>query len=529
MSVRFSFSSHPLKTFVHSQSKDAETDNTIYTQKMIDPDFYPNYIDYPKQLYETISDKFNPHKNIWKPYMIDPVDQADCGSCWAYSVASCLSDRLNIWNKKKIIFKSLSPVYPIVCNPFTNVVETKKVKSDLEVDIHSTGCDGDYIIASLFYIYFYGLCSHTCFPYSSDLYIADFQQKSTNYSYQTVISPLDVKEKDNNIPWFNRFQQEVMPSCSYINSNQQFPYQFCLNGININTTSKFYGTPFKHHYITHFYQLTTEKDIQLDILCNGPVCSAFLVYEDFYNFANSNDAKNKVYIHDEKNYPTVVGGHAIEIVGWGETNDGIPFWWIKNSWGVKFGEEGYFRYYRGNNMGEIEINGVGFFPDIKLDYQDYQFMDNINANIRRNKHIYFNSTAKLWIDLFNYYIQLKRDKYLTAIFRKSLKYTQPLFKRYESFTNIMLNSSGLGFLYVSPNGFMTNMILNLPYNNNYTEKYEKTPNVYFETFFAKNIQNEINKTYPQNLVYLRLGYLFLIILTVFVILAFVRKFYQLFF
>ena len=505
MSVRFSFSSHPLKTFVHSQSKDADTDSTIYTQKMIDPDFYPNYVDYPKQLYETIPDKFDPHKNIWKPYLTKPTDQADCGSCWAYSVAACLSDRLNIWNKKKIIFKSLSPVYPIVCNPFLDLVETKQFVPISK--IQGSGCDGDFIIATLFHAYAFGISTNTCVPYSKAPYITNFQQKKTNYSFDSQNIPQEIKKKPD-LPWYSLFPQDTIPSCDYINSNQDSPFQFCLDGINLDFTTKFYGTPFKHYYITHFYQLTTEKDIQLDILCNGPVCSAFLVYEDFYDFANSDDAKNKVYIHDEKNYPTVVGGHAIEIVGWGETNDGIPFWWIKNSWGVKFGEEGYFRYYRGNNMGEIEINGVGFFPDVRLDYQDYSFMDTIVATLKRSKHIYtkknpvnflylsfvISTNEKSDINVTDYTKERVQKNQSSEKSQSTIPYVNNVFLRYGSFFANILRSSGVGYTYVTNNSFRSNMIRDLPYTNIYVEKgkfKEKIPNVFSETLYAKNIQNNI--------------------------------------
>ena len=40
------------------------------------------------------------------------------------------------------------------------------------------------------------------------------------------------------------------------------------------------------------------------------------------------------------------GGHAVSIVGWGEHN-GEAYWWIKNSWGREWGENGFGRIARG--------------------------------------------------------------------------------------------------------------------------------------------------------------------------------------
>ena len=44
-------------------------------------------------------------------------------------------------------------------------------------------------------------------------------------------------------------------------------------------------------------------------------------------------------------FPNQVTNHAITIVGWDK-----KAWIIKNSWGKKWGDGGYFRMKRGENM-----------------------------------------------------------------------------------------------------------------------------------------------------------------------------------
>ena len=49
----------------------------------------------------------------------------------------------------------------------------------------------------------------------------------------------------------------------------------------------------------------------------------------------------------------ILGGHAIEIVGYG-IEDKVKYWKVKNTWGRDWGESGYFRILRGANECAIE-------------------------------------------------------------------------------------------------------------------------------------------------------------------------------
>jgi len=83
-----------------------------------------------------------------------------------------------------------------------------------------------------------------------------------------------------------------------------------------------------------------EKFIMQDMLENGPVEVGFTVYEDFMSYDQG------IY---EPTTTTSVGGHAVKLIGWG-TENGVDYWIAANSWGPRWGEEGYFRIKRGTSF-----------------------------------------------------------------------------------------------------------------------------------------------------------------------------------
>ena len=98
--------------------------------------------------------------------------------------------------------------------------------------------------------------------------------------------------------------------------------------------------------------LSGEEEMMNEIFKNGPVEAAFQVYEDFANY------KSGIYKHVSG---SMLGGHAIKIIGWGENDQG-KYWIVANSWNTTWGMDGYFFIARGNNECGIEEGGVAGIP-----------------------------------------------------------------------------------------------------------------------------------------------------------------------
>jgi len=96
-----------------------------------------------------------------------------------------------------------------------------------------------------------------------------------------------------------------------------------------------------------------EIDIMKAIAVGGPVETGFIVYSDFFSYHGG------IYHHVTGG---ARGGHAVKIVGWGSEN-GNKYWKIANSWGLGWGEGGFFRMKRGNNECGIESSVAFSSPD----------------------------------------------------------------------------------------------------------------------------------------------------------------------
>jgi len=95
------------------------------------------------------------------------------------------------------------------------------------------------------------------------------------------------------------------------------------------------------HHASSVYNIDGgETAIMQEIMQNGPVETAFTVYADFLSY------KSGVY---QYTFGDELGGHAVKIIGWGVTSNGVKYWIVANSWNADWGEKGFFRIIRGTD------------------------------------------------------------------------------------------------------------------------------------------------------------------------------------
>jgi len=210
-------------------------------------------------------------------------DQADCGSCWAVSSSAAMGDRSCIAsNGANQLYLSDEDV--MSCCTFCG-----------------SGCDGGYPLMAFRYWQTNGVV--TGGPYDS---------KQGCQPYE--IPPYGVAATS---------KPDDTPACQ----------KTCESGYSATYTGD-------KHFGSSYYQVGNGvTGMQQELFENGPIVSAFSVYEDFYNYVSG------VYHHVSGGY---VGGHAVKVVGWG-TEDNTPYWLVANSWNASWGEAGFFKIIRGTN------------------------------------------------------------------------------------------------------------------------------------------------------------------------------------
>ena len=303
----------------------------------------------------------------WKGLLTPVFDQGKCGSCWGFASTGMLGDRFNI-RSMGLMKVVLSAAKVILCDtdsknfsifqPDKTITETEIQQSEKTID--KLACFGNTLVRALNYLYIYGTTSEGCVPYKN------LNPDTVNYNLETL-------ESTDNLPLCN----------SVLGPNEDM----CVDYYTDTKSGTESGTPAKFFRCELYYSLYGvekngvggENQIKTEIFFNGPVATGFEVYPDFYDF----NSKKEIYKWNGQG--PRVGGHAVVIIGWGEEN-GVKYWLIRNSWGEKWGDRGYFKMIRGINNCKIEENCMAAFPD-------YFYPPSYNFLYKEEKKILAKQTA----------------------------------------------------------------------------------------------------------------------------------------
>lgn len=255
-----------------------------------------------------------------------PVDQGQCGACWAIVVSQHMSDQIEIETRRG---KRRGPLPE----------HEPSVTWSLSCFSRHDPCGGGDVMGLLKHARIYGIPSKTC----SDL-----------------LRSRDVGGVDKN---------EIvkdMPRCGCQGKRRRHDVYSVASAV----TPIFVGAKSKMQPEQTFVSLVNVVDIiKKYVLRRGSIIANLQLFTNILDgkfcFINGGVYLERVmydiHIHadDEPNFSpdalpagSHVGGHAVCIVGWGVAsgifvNPGeradVPYWLCRNSWGKTWGEDGFFK------------------------------------------------------------------------------------------------------------------------------------------------------------------------------------------
>ncbi|KAM7346432.1 cathepsin B isoform 1-T1 [Cochliomyia hominivorax] len=252
-----------------------------------------------------IPDEFDARK-AWPncPTIAEIRDQGSCGSCWAFGAVEAMSDRVCIHSNAKTHFHFSA--------------------DDLVSCCHTCGfgCNGGFPGAAWAYWTRKGIVSGG--PYGSNQGCRPYEIAPCEHHVNGTRPPCDGEHGKT-------------PRCQHQ----------CQKSYNVEYSKD-------KHFGSKSYSVHNVRDIQEEIVTNGPVEGAFTVYEDLILY------KDGVYQHV---HGRELGGHAIRILGWGVEKN-TPYWLIANSWNTDWGNNGYFKILRGEDHCGIESSISAGLPKL---------------------------------------------------------------------------------------------------------------------------------------------------------------------
>lgn len=305
---------------------------------------------------------------------ISQFQQYACGCCWAYAIATAMSDVFVVQNKF-LTNPNLSWTYILSCYPNENDPGDGSFAA-------SALCGGGDVPSTLLWVQQNGIPSSMCVDYAWCLNDGNCTGSGT-----------DTKDMDKNIPScgcyqsgnFFKYKIKDVRRIALDETNDQNPEQIVLvhsqikqhifvngtmvgcfhvleNIVGVNPTSLKTGdfkTP-KNPEGVYLECVGVEEELKAEVPPDGNELDACIyTYED-----------GAAKAPDEAGEPLgLLGAHAVAMTGWGmapvhkslmrpdierlypslktSPNDPnmvmVPYWWVRNSWGTSFAEGGFYK------------------------------------------------------------------------------------------------------------------------------------------------------------------------------------------
>lgn len=283
--------------------------------------------------------QFNSIK-IWKDFLSPVQNQGNCGSCFAFALSSTLSDRIALITNNEIHIQLSSvniticplpkPGQDLVLSSFNSREINRKDRLVLEKDDHNIhSCKGNNLLDTSKFMYYVGANLTNCVPNSI-----------TTTTGTNLLTCENVEDTLSTLTFNGCYKSDKAQRDFRI----KYIYRLDLTNQSIR-----------------------DLNIQYEIYKFGPITTGFIVYDDFYEYSNNiKNNKKLIYTHSNKNTKSR-GGHSVAIIGWGEEiqdNQLVSFWLVRNSWGINWGDNGFFRMQRWIVECQLEHNIICSIPDL---------------------------------------------------------------------------------------------------------------------------------------------------------------------